>query len=626
MDAYNSLLKAFDRLVQKWDEALHPRDEHGRFAESGTVGNEPQVAGASPFLNPREGPLAAERNLVDDSILEKYRGRSSQYATPAQARTFNENIDKLNELGVKVAPFSSIPYPVNIEPATMVAHIVKQVEAATWVKENAPGLFEPLTTHTSLAVTPNREGNGSYHSGNNKLIVMGAPPPEGWADKVGDSVAFRDGKPTPHRSAEAASWQSQGYYPPALVHELAHAVDYNQKTPDGRPYGVSREFNKVLLAASRAEGTVTGRGLKVTPVVDATGNKIGEMGSWVDKEFKKTSVDQWCEQKLGPYANKVYTTMSRQWYGKKSVRADTKGLRVERWSMAVTVYLGPDYKPGWFPREVEEFIEKKTGFRRKQVQKYDSILKGDVPGHPFRGNQYVPGEPGSTPIKPGFVRLFHQTSLENASSIRENGLLLSKAQGIEGPRAIYAAEKPFYGNPGGLALVEIQIPQKDFLAPYFVTGGHREKVPPEEIIAVHEPWHSHVRYFEEPGNEELLQRVVAGEEDSLIPADPTYGPAIAYVKAKYGNKQPVKKAAGPTPVPYGSRDIPTACCYCAHLTPGYVGIGTSMDTVAACCKAFPDGISSLVYRGDSHLSPIPGDRGVLFKLADGAPLPPWMKQ
>ncbi len=103
----------------------------------------------------------------------------------------------------------------------------------------------------------------------------------------------------------------------------------------------------------------------------------------------------------------------------------------------------------------------------------------------------LPPKPGTVSIPSGHVRLFHQTGEKNLNSIRHHGIQLSRAKGWEGPKAIYADPEGFYGSPERRATMEFHVP-KERWAPPFVRGD----LTPDEIIAVHRPWHAHARYAE----------------------------------------------------------------------------------------------------------------------------------
>lgn len=137
----------------------------------------------------------------------------------------------------------------------------------------------------------------------------------------------------------------------------------------------------------------------------------------------------------------------------------------------------------------------------------------------------LPPEPGTAPIKPGYVRLYHQTNRGNIEGIKRHGIQLSKARGIEGPRAIWAGETPFYGPATKIPTIEFQVPVKNWDAPFVL----QDQVTLDEFIAVHEPWHRYARYI--LSHPDVLEDVLAGEHDDL-PGD--YIPAIQYIKRVKG--------------------------------------------------------------------------------------------
>jgi len=138
----------------------------------------------------------------------------------------------------------------------------------------------------------------------------------------------------------------------------------------------------------------------------------------------------------------------------------------------------------------------------------------------------VPNEPGSTPIKEGHVRLYHQTDGDNLREIEKHGLLLKHAKGIEGPRAIYAGETPFYGDATKKPTLEFQVPKKDWDAPFVLRDVH-----PQDFISAHYPWHRHARYLED---ESGIKNVLSGKFDTLKGDE---GKAVEYIKNKYSTKK-----------------------------------------------------------------------------------------
>jgi hypothetical protein len=143
----------------------------------------------------------------------------------------------------------------------------------------------------------------------------------------------------------------------------------------------------------------------------------------------------------------------------------------------------------------------------------------------FTTKWQLPPEPGTTPIPDGHVRLYHQTDMASLGSIKRHGLQLQHARGFEGPKAIYADDRGFYGKPGMVPTIEFHVDQTRWRKP-FVKGD----VDPKDIIAIHRPWHARVRYIEQ--DPELMREVLAGEHDHLLD-DPQYSKALRFIKHKY---------------------------------------------------------------------------------------------
>lgn len=140
-------------------------------------------------------------------------------------------------------------------------------------------------------------------------------------------------------------------------------------------------------------------------------------------------------------------------------------------------------------------------------------------------DNYVPPEHGTEPIPEGHVRLYHQTSLKNIPGIVKTGILIAHARGIEGPKAIWANETPFYGEPGETPTIEFSVPIDKYSRPFVL-----KDVSPEEFVAVHLPWHRYARTFER--DPRISENVLSGFHDDLL-EDPMYGPAIRYHKQKH---------------------------------------------------------------------------------------------
>jgi hypothetical protein len=138
-------------------------------------------------------------------------------------------------------------------------------------------------------------------------------------------------------------------------------------------------------------------------------------------------------------------------------------------------------------------------------------------------NDDLPPEPGTSPVPKGHVRLFHYTATKNLPEIRRHGLIMARARGetYGEPNQIWAAAGvppaehfathnyvEFHAHPNELAIghyggrANRETPPDEALRAHVsfleerrahVTLGH--DVPRSDILAIHEPWHHHVRYL-----------------------------------------------------------------------------------------------------------------------------------
>jgi hypothetical protein len=123
------------------------------------------------------------------------------------------------------------------------------------------------------------------------------------------------------------------------------------------------------------------------------------------------------------------------------------------------------------------------------------------------------------------VRLYHQTDAKSLDKISKEGLSIKYAKGIEGPKAIYAGEQPFYGAADSRPTLEFYVPKAQWDAPFVL-----KDVQPDQIIAAHYPWHKTARYLEsEPDS---MQNALDGQFDDLKDEDTVK--AVQYIKDKYG--------------------------------------------------------------------------------------------
>lgn len=150
-------------------------------------------------------------------------------------------------------------------------------------------------------------------------------------------------------------------------------------------------------------------------------------------------------------------------------------------------------------------------------------------------NLHLPPEPGTAPLPEGHVRLYHQTSPENLKKIEKEGIKFDKARGIEGPKGIWATEpyessrggkgSGFYGHPKDTPTAEFSVSKEEWEKH---SPALQRDIKPSEILAIHHPWHSTVRYIARNG---LIDKVKNGEFDHLMD-EPKYAEAIKHVKEK----------------------------------------------------------------------------------------------
>jgi len=156
----------------------------------------------------------------------------------------------------------------------------------------------------------------------------------------------------------------------------------------------------------------------------------------------------------------------------------------------------------------------------------------------------VPDEPGTVSIPSDHVRLYHYTydnTSEAANQLR-TGIDIGKAKGstygepnvvwastaLPGQNKVFAEFSVARDDPRwGLGKIDPGENTGDYMAKrgdvYFL-----DSIRPEEIIAIHEPWHYRYRYM--LNNPELIEQAKNGEFDDLLNL-PDYGPAVMKAKS-----------------------------------------------------------------------------------------------
>lgn len=174
---------------------------------------------------------------------------------------------------------------------------------------------------------------------------------------------------------------------------------------------------------------------------------------------------------------------------------------------------------------------------------------------------HLPPTGGAAPIPEGTLRFSHWTwGKENAESIRSQGLLHSKAQesyargGTESPQTFATAgptgeqelsagsmgsDKHFIEGYARPEQLDIGAPwrgedvQKHFehLQARRSTITFHGDVPPEQITAVHEPWHSTARYLLQDSGQ--LHDYVHGESKDFTTGEPHADEALRRLREFY---------------------------------------------------------------------------------------------
>ena len=177
----------------------------------------------------------------------------------------------------------------------------------------------------------------------------------------------------------------------------------------------------------------------------------------------------------------------------------------------------------------------------------------------------VPTEPGKSPVPPGHVRLYHYTNAGEGStpteeqeiidSLAKHGIDKSKARGEtygEGNAVWASTAKP----DDGKVFVEFSVPWNDprmypkIESPELIAEAERmghnyrffQSIKPTEFVAVHRPFHHHVRYIRD--NADVLEETLSGKNDFIIKSGRATGQAVEFVKTHGRSLNPCGQVAG----------------------------------------------------------------------------------
>jgi hypothetical protein len=190
-----------------------------------------------------------------------------------------------------------------------------------------------------------------------------------------------------------------------------------------------------------------------------------------------------------------------------------------------------------------------------KVRQIAAGLRGDLTAH-VDDPSVAPGE---APIPSGTIRLFHWTSPDNVPSIKSEGLLKSKGRGDSGlgidepSRGVWASTLApdedklrqssfieFYVHPDDISMNAEHFWNRDPVEwasenyPHYVILN--QDAPSNQIVRVHEPWHSTFRY--------LMENYPTGDDkgmdlDSYLDPnrfDPEITPAVREWRKRRGSK------------------------------------------------------------------------------------------
>ncbi len=233
------------------------------------------------------------------------------------------------------------------------------------------------------------------------------------------------------------------------------------------------------------------------------------------------------------------------------------GLIADRWDDAdLPVHTTAQFANPWHD-ELGRFAPKNTG-RRVPTK---GIVDDEMPiGHlevdaDRLGPDTIPALPGTTPIGPNQVRLYHRTSsLEALEAIRAGGLKVAAGRGetYGEPNAVWGSARLKDFDPQRQHFIEFVVDWEDIVDRFDVIGGPSSgtnppwtpeswmarggnialpfDVPTSSIVAIHEPWHEAYRQLADPL---VKEGVLAGHYDNLAD-DPMYGKAMKRIREELG--------------------------------------------------------------------------------------------
>lgn len=176
------------------------------------------------------------------------------------------------------------------------------------------------------------------------------------------------------------------------------------------------------------------------------------------------------------------------------------------------------------------------------------------PNHDKKGrfsSSPIPAAPGTVSIPKGHIRAYHWTNAD-PDQIKQEGLLLSRALGhtYGEPDLVWGSTSKPENGFNAKPVVEFHVPAEDLSGTVETPRGQdpeewqkgyhhiglRRDVRPDEIIAVHEPWHE---VYHGLNDRDGIEYVLSGALDSYVddPMFPDQSKAIRRIKEEHEAKK-----------------------------------------------------------------------------------------
>lgn len=307
-----------------------------------------------------------------------------------------------------------------------------------------------------------------------------------------------------------------------------------------KPFFLQKKDGSVKLDLTDNTGESAHVG-HIQAVIDNTG-KIATLSSHIQKEYRGKRLSyvlysemaerlraMGIERVNGTIINEqgIPVKVREEIIGNTRLQSDDR--RISHTQAAKAIAMDKMYKERMYPDSQGNYGE---------VKVYNDLK----PNARYQVHEDIPAEKGTSPIKLGYTRMYHQTNPENIESIKKNGLLVSKTRPTSESRGVSVSDTPFYGDNPNLATIELQVPNE--ILKQANGSALQTDVPASDIIAAHENWHDRARYILK--NKETLKEVLDGGMDYMLGDGSPEAKAIEHIKKKYGKSFSANEHGGRT--------------------------------------------------------------------------------